>query len=104
AAAGGQTAAAGGQTATAGGQTAAAGGQTAAAGGQTAAAGGQTAAAGGRGARAGSRFQTLNVQSAANDAAALDVAQTPDSEDVTKLLPPGFSLQSAQADAIAING
>src|SRR5216684_2911581 len=48
-------------------------------------AGDHTVPAGGRGAQAGSRFQTLNVQSAANDAAVLDAPQASDSEDVAKL-------------------
>jgi hypothetical protein len=54
--------------------------------------------------RAGGRFQPLNVQADASGANALDVSPAQAAEEVTALLPPGFTLQSAQADAIAING
>ena len=60
----------------------------------------------GRGDQAGpttSRFQPLNVQADANGAAALEAAPADDSADVTRLLPPGFTIQTAQ-DAIALNG
>lgn len=70
---------------------------------------GQIVAGGrGRGApggAAGQRFQTLNVQADASAAAALDAApQNDDAGDVARLLPPGFTVQNAQAEAIAING
>src|SRR5437867_3256509 len=61
----------------------------------------------GRGAPPGpiaSRFQALNVQADASAAATTDMAPPDDSSDVERLLPPGFSLQTAQADAIAITG
>jgi hypothetical protein len=66
----------------------------------------------GRGASAGrgqsgqatQRFQTLNVQADANGTAAAEPGQTQDNEDVARLLPPGFSPQNAQSDAIAITG
>jgi hypothetical protein len=59
---------------------------------------------GGRqGGQGGQRFQTLNVEADVNGAAALDVA-APEDADIARLLPPGFSAQAAQADAIAING
>ena len=57
----------------------------------------------GRGGAAAQRFETLNLQTDTNGAA-LEGAPTEDATDVTRLLPPGFSLQSAQADAIAISG
>jgi hypothetical protein len=60
---------------------------------------GQRAAAPG-----GQRFQTLNVEADANGAATLDVAAPEDAAEIARLLPPGFSAQSAQADAITING
>src|SRR5262249_24417300 len=62
---------------------------------------GRGAAAAGRG---GERFQTLTVESDANAAAALEAAPPDDSADVARLLPPGFTAQTAQAEAIAING
>jgi hypothetical protein len=52
----------------------------------------------------GQRFQRLNVQADAGGAAALDASPTPENEDVTRLLPPGFSAQNAQSDAITITG
>ena len=58
---------------------------------------------GGQGGQGGQRFQTLNVEADANGAAALDGAAPEDAE-IARLLPPGFSAQAAQADAIAING
>ena len=63
-------------------------------------------AAGGRGRQAGTapRFQPLNVQPDASGAAALDVPAAQESEDVGRLLPAGFSVETAQADAIAISG
>jgi hypothetical protein len=66
----------------------------------------QTAAnaAGGRGGRPaqGPEFSTLTVQADANGTQADTGVATTD--DLTRLLPPGFSLQNAQADAVAING
>ena len=63
---------------------------------------GRGAAGAGRGGRG---FQALNVQTDANGAATLDAAPAQETADeVTRLLPAGFSLQSAQADAVAING
>src|SRR4029079_7749571 len=53
---------------------------------------------------AGPRVQELNVQADATAAAALDAASAEDGGDVARLLPPGFSIQTAQSDAIAING
>ena len=50
------------------------------------------------------RFQTLKVQPDANGAATLDLATPEDAGDVARLLPPGFSVQTAQAEAIAITG
>src|SRR5206468_9939160 len=53
----------------------------------------------------GQRFQPLNVQADANGASLLDVAPAAqETEDVGRLLPAGFSLENAQADAIAISG
>ena len=50
------------------------------------------------------RFQALNVQGGAATSAALETAVTAASEDVARLLPPGFSVEAAQSDAIAIAG
>jgi hypothetical protein len=73
---------------------------------QAAAAPGAAAATGGRGqAQAGQRFLELTVQRDAAATAALDAAPAQESsEDVARLLPPGFTLQAAQSDAIAIAG
>ena len=49
------------------------------------------------------RFQSLNLQGDAAAATALE-AVTQESDDVARLLPPGFSVQAAQSDAIAIAG
>ena len=57
-----------------------------------------------RGGRGGQRFQTLTVETDATGAAALEAAPPDDGGDVARLLPPGFSAETAQADAIAING
>ena len=54
----------------------------------------------GRGAQ---RFETLNVQSDANGAAALDETPAADDADASRLLPAGFSLDTAQAAAVAID-
>src|SRR5579864_2120114 len=62
-------------------------------------------AAGGRGGRPaqqGPQFSTLTVQADATGTQA--DAGTVTADDLTRLLPPGFSLQNAQADAVAING
>ena len=73
----------------------------------------QTAAnttnAAGRSGRAGgagqpAQFSTLNVTADANGTAAIDAAPPDASGDLARLLPPGFSLQNAQSDAVAING
>jgi trimeric autotransporter adhesin len=58
----------------------------------------------GRGAPAGprSRFQAIGVQPNAN--LPVEGAPSADEADVARLLPPGFSLQSAQSEVIAING
>jgi hypothetical protein len=66
----------------------------------------QAGAAGGRGGRGpGSRFQALNVEPDANAAAAGELAAPEEgAAEVTRLLPPGFSLQNAQSEAIAISG
>ncbi|MEO8259790.1 MAG: TonB-dependent receptor [Acidobacteriota bacterium] len=66
-------------------------------------------AAAGRGAPprpapAAQRFQALNIEADASGAAALDAAPTEDAAGVARLLPPGFSVENAQADAIAVNG
>jgi len=61
----------------------------------------------GRGAGAGQngqRFQTLGVQADANGEATLEQAPVDDAADASRLLPAGFSLQNAQADAVAISG
>jgi trimeric autotransporter adhesin len=51
------------------------------------------------------RFQALNVEPNASGAAPESVATPEESAaDVARLLPPGFSMQNAQADAIAIAG
>jgi hypothetical protein len=50
------------------------------------------------------RFQTLYVQPNAAGATAADGTAPADVEDVARLLPPGFSVENAQADAIAITG
>src|SRR5205823_10107433 len=62
------------------------------------------AAAGTAGRGGQKRFQALTVATDANGAAALEAAPPEDSVDVTRLLPPGFTAETAQADAIAING
>jgi hypothetical protein len=72
--------------------------------GRVAAAPGSAAGRGGaQAAGAGARFQPLNVQADAAGAAALDVG-VHEAEEVGRLLPAGFSLETAQADAIAITG
>jgi hypothetical protein len=59
----------------------------------------------GRPGQQGPQFSTLTLQADANGQQAMD-ATPPDttSVDPTSLLPPGFSLQNAQADAVGING
>jgi len=52
----------------------------------------------------GQRFQTLGVQADANGEATLELAPVDDAADASRLLPAGFSLQNAQADAVAISG
>jgi hypothetical protein len=59
---------------------------------------------GGAGAQGGQRFQTLDVQAAAGDAVVPEAAPAAEAEDVARLLPPGFSLETAQADVVAISG
>jgi hypothetical protein len=54
--------------------------------------------------QAGQRFQALNVQGDAAASTALETAAPAASEDVARLLPPGFSVEAAQSDAIAIAG
>jgi len=54
-------------------------------------------------ARGAQRFQTLNVQGDANALSVADAAPADDRE-IAALVPPGFGIESAQADAIAING
>ena len=49
------------------------------------------------------RFQTLNVQPSAASAAADSTPQA-ETDDVARLLPPGFSVENAQGDAVAITG
>ena len=59
----------------------------------------------GRGGTAGQpRFQVLNVQGDANGTATFDGDAPEEATDVARLLPPGFSLQAAESNAIAING
>ncbi len=59
---------------------------------------------GGRGAPGGRQgFQALTVQPDANGEATLGLA-TSDDADAARLLPSGFTLQDAQADAVAISG
>lgn len=61
-------------------------------------------AAGGRAGQGGRQgFQTLAVQADANGEA-LGGAPADDAADAARLLPSGFSLQDAQADAVAISG
>jgi hypothetical protein len=55
-------------------------------------------------ARAAQRFQALSVQADAAGAATLDVAPASEPEEIARLLPPGFSVQAAQSEAIAIVG
>jgi trimeric autotransporter adhesin len=53
----------------------------------------------------GPRFQALNVQpGASGSAAALEVTPSEESDEVSRLLPQGFSVENVQAEAIAING
>src|SRR5947207_374958 len=59
------------------------------------------AAATGRG---GQRFQRLAVQGDANATTEPDAAAPPDERELASLVPPGFAAESAQADAIAVNG
>ena len=54
--------------------------------------------------QAGQRFQELNVQGGSATTTALETAAPAASEDVARLLPPGFSVEAAQSDAIAIAG
>lgn len=49
------------------------------------------------------RFETLNVQADTGAAAALDTGTNTDAE-LSRLLPPGFSVDAAASDAVAING
>jgi len=67
------------------------------------AAGNARSAPTGRGAaaRGGPRFQALGVQP---NNTAVEGAVVDDSADVARLLPPGFSLETAQSEAIAISG
>ena len=58
----------------------------------------------GRAGQAGPQFSTLTVQADANGTQATADAGVGAADDLTRLLPPGFSLQNAQADAVAING
>ena len=50
------------------------------------------------------RFTQLTVQTDTNGAATLETTPPESSGDLSRLLPPGFSLQGANADAITING
>jgi trimeric autotransporter adhesin len=69
-----------------------------------AAGGGDAAARGGSRANdPAQRFQALHVQSDAA-AAVLETAPTSEADEVGRLLPSGFSLENAQADAIAVTG
>jgi hypothetical protein len=61
-------------------------------------------AAAGTTGRGGQRFQTLAVQGDANATTEPDAAAPPDERELAALVPPGFAAESAQADAIAVNG
>ncbi len=52
----------------------------------------------------GARFQPLTVDANSNAAATFESTPADAPADIARLLPPGFSLESAQADAIAISG
>jgi trimeric autotransporter adhesin len=62
------------------------------------------AAAGTAAGAAGQRFERLNVQADETGQAAVEAAPPDTSGDLARLLPPGFSAQNAQADAVAISG
>jgi hypothetical protein len=87
------------------GQPAATGQPPAAGRGTGASSAGTAAGRSGRPGQQAPEFSTLTVQADANGQATLD-ATPPDvsSTDLSRLLPPGFSLQNAQADAVGING
>jgi trimeric autotransporter adhesin len=59
---------------------------------------------GGRAGQGGRGFQTLEVQADANGEATLGSTPQDDAADAARLLPAGFSLQTAQAEAVAISG
>ncbi len=65
---------------------------------------GQGSGRAGAAAQAGPRFQQLNVQEDESGSVAADAAPPDASGDVARFLPAGFSLQSAQSDAVAISG
>ncbi len=71
--------------------------------GQAGQAGQNAAGARGRGGR-GAGFQTLQVQGDAAAEATLALNAADDAAEAARLLPSGFSLQDAQADAVAISG
>jgi len=58
----------------------------------------------GRGGAAAARFQSLDVESDAAGTAVLESSPVEPSEEVGRLLPQGFTAESAQSNAIAING
>jgi hypothetical protein len=58
----------------------------------------------GQGGSIASRFQTLNVQADASGSAGAEPSPGTENEDLARLLPAGFTVQSAQAEAIAITG
>jgi hypothetical protein len=58
----------------------------------------------GRGVRTLPGFQTLDVQANPGGEATLGFAAPEDSSDASRLLPAGFSLQGAQAEAVSISG
>jgi hypothetical protein len=71
--------------------------------GSTASAGVKPAVPGQPAAAATGRFTQLTLQADANGAATLDAAPPDTSGDLARLLPPGFSLQGANADAVTVN-
>ena len=54
--------------------------------------------------QAARRFETLNVQSDASGAATLEATSPVNDAEMLRLLPPGFSIQTAAGDAVALNG
>ncbi len=65
---------------------------------------GRTGGRGGPAGQAGQRFQQLDVREDASGTAAVEAAPPDNSGELARFLPAGFTLQTAQADAVAING